>query len=316
MKLDAAITQYVNYRKSLGIGCRSHEYQLKAFVRAVGGKKNLSDVQSDQVSAFLTGRGGPVTVNWHCKYGTLHGFYHYAISRGYTKTSPLPKVIPKPPPPLVPYIYTVKELCALLDACFTFQRSPHVLDAYTLRTLLLLLYGTGLRVGEAVRLTQADVDLTQSLITIRETKFQKNRLVPVGPRLTKALLRYVRYCQREGRPQNPEASFFTGRNGKRLCRSTISNSFIGIRKRAGVFRTDGGRYQPRIHDLRHTFATHRLTAWYKDGADVQKWLPVLSVYLGHARLAATSIYLTMTPTLLGEAGRRFEHYAFKEASHD
>jgi integrase len=282
----------------------------------VGPKKKLSDVRMKQVSGFLTGRGGPITANWHCKYGALRGFYRYAISRGYARTAPLPKAIPKHPPPLVPYIYSVKELRSLLDACLTYERTPHVLDPHTLRTLLLLLYGAGLRVGEAVRLTRADVDLAQSLITIRGTKFQKTRLGPVGPHLTKALSRYVRYCQRDNRPQGPEAPFFTGRNGKCLCRSTVSNSFIGIRKRAGIFRTDGGRYQPRIHDLRHAFAVHRLTAWYKEGADVQKWLPVLSVYLGHARLAATSVYLTMTPALLEEAGRRFENYAFKEVCHD
>jgi len=315
MKLHAAVTQYVIYRKSLGEGFLCNESHLKAFVRAVGQKKNLSDVQTNRVDTFLAGRGS-ITATWHGKYRALRGFYRYAMSRGYTKTSPLPKAIPKQPQPLVPYIYTVKELRAFLDACFTFQKSPTVLDPYTLRTLLLLLYGAGLRIREAVLLMRADVDLTQSLITIRETKFQKTRLVPVGPRLTQALLRYVQHCQREGRPQSPTGHFFTGRNGKGLCRSTISNSFIGIRKRAGIFRTDGGRYQPRLHDFRHTFAVHRLTAWYKQGADVQKWLPVLSVYLGHARLAATSVYLTMTPTLLEEAGRRFEHYAFKEASHD
>lgn len=315
MKLHAAVTQYVSYRKALGEGFRTNENYLKAFFRAAGQEKNLSDIHASQVSAFLTGKG-PVTATWHIKYRALRGFYRYAMSRGYTKTSPLPKAIPKQPQPLVPYIYTVKELRALLDACFTFQKSPTVLDPYTLRTLLLLLYGAGLRVGETVFLTRADVDLTQSLITIRETKFQKTRLVPVGPQLAQALLRYVQHCQREGRPQCPKTPFFTGRNGKGLCRSTISNSFIGIRKRAGIFRTDAGRYQPRLHDLRHAFAVHRLTAWYKQGANVQKWLPVLSVYLGHGRLAATSVYLTMTPALLEEAGRRFEHYAFKEASHD
>ena len=98
--------------------------------------------------------------------------------------------------------------------------------------------------------------------------------------------------------------------------STVEHVFKRIRKQAGVGRTDGARYQPRLHDLRHTFAVHRLTEWYREGADVQKLLPQLSVYLGHAYLAATSVYLSMTPELLHEAGERFEHYAWKGDLHD
>jgi integrase len=96
----------------------------------------------------------------------------------------------------------------------------------------------------------------------------------------------------------------------------MENVFRRICEKAGICRTDGARYQPRLHDLRHTFAVHRLTAWYKQGADVQKWLPVLSVYLGHHYLAATSVYLTMTPALLHQANLRFENYALKEKFHD
>jgi len=247
----------------------------------------------------------------------LHGFYKYALSRGYIKTSPLPAVIPKKPPRFVPYIYNVEELRALFDACLTYQKNRgHQLDPYMLRALFLLLYGTGLRVGEAVKLTLADVGLNQGLITIRMTKFFKTRFVPIGKQLTKVLQQYVQWRQQRKFPQNAESPFFIGHNGKAIKRTTLSLAFRTIRKRAGIRRTDGVRYQPRIHDLRHTFAVHRLTAWYKEGADVTRLLEVLSVYLGHFCLESTSIYLTMTPTLLEEAGRRFEQYAFKEAFHD
>jgi len=315
MKLHIAVNQYVAYRKSLGDSFQTNEKALKAFVRAVGQKKNLSDVRGKQVDIFLAGKG-PITAYWHNKYRALRGFYRYVLSRGYTKISPLPITIPKRPQPLVPYIYSIKELRALFEACFTYQKIRGQIEPSMARTILLLLYGAGLRIREAALLTLADVDLTQSLITIRETKFRKTRLVPVGPQLTQVLLHYIQHCQREGHSQSTKAPFFINRNGKGISLSTIENNFQQIRKRAGICRTDGGRYQPRLHDLRHTFAVHRLTTWYKEGADVQKWLPVLSVYLGHTKLAATSIYLTMTPTLLEEAGKRFEHYAFKEVCHD
>jgi integrase/recombinase XerD len=88
-----------------------------------------------------------------------------------------------------------------------------------------------------------------------------------------------------------------------------------VREYAGVSRDDGARYQPRLHDLRHSFAVHRLTSWYQQGADVQKLLPQLATYLGHTNIAATQVYLTITPQLLHEASVRFEQYAFQEVRH-
>jgi integrase len=79
--------------------------------------------------------------------------------------------------------------------------------------------------------------------------------------------------------------------------------------RAGIRRADGRRFQPRLHDLRHTFAVHRLTSWYQQKADVQRLLPQLSTYLGHTSLSCTQVYLSMTPELLREASACFEHYA-------
>jgi site-specific recombinase XerD len=228
----------------------------------------------------------------------------------------LPIVIPKKPQSLIPYIYSTKELSSLLDASLSYQKKRSGFEPYMVRTLLLLLYGAGLRISEAINLTLADVNLPQSLLTIRETKFYKTRLVPTGAQLTKSLSQYVQQRQTSRYPSNLEAPFFVGRNGKAVKRCVFQGTFRRICKKAGVERTDAGRYHPRLHDLRHTFAVHRLTAWYKEGANVQKLLPVLSVYLGHARLSSTSIYLTMTPALLEEAGRLFQRYAFQEETHE
>lgn len=76
-------------------------------------------------------------------------------------------------------------------------------------------------------------------------------------------------------------------------------------------RADGARYQPRLHDLRHTFAVHRLTEGYREKQNVQKLLPQLSTYMGHAKISSTQWYLTMTPELLREANLRFARYAFE-----
>jgi integrase/recombinase XerD len=88
----------------------------------------------------------------------------------------------------------------------------------------------------------------------------------------------------------------------------VEKCFVRLRRIAGIARHDESSYQPRLHDLRHSFAVHRVTAWYRQNKDVQHWLPALSTYLGHVDLSATQRYLTMTPELLEQANRRFEHY--------
>jgi len=95
----------------------------------------------------------------------------------------------------------------------------------------------------------------------------------------------------------------------------MDDTFRRLTEHVGIRRSDGARYQPRLQDLRHAFAVHRLTAWYRQGADVQRLLHHLSVYLGHTSLACTQVYLTMTPELLQQANTRFERYACGEDSH-
>jgi integrase len=98
-------------------------------------------------------------------------------------------------------------------------------------------------------------------------------------------------------------------DGTRLASSTVQAAFDTLRRVAGVGRAEGGRKVPRLHDLRHSFAVHNLTNWYRQGADVQRLLPVLSTYLGHADLEGTKVYLSMTPELLEQASLRFADYA-------
>ena len=315
MKLLKAVTAYITYRQTMGELFQTNGRMLKAFARFIGPRTPITKVQPKAVDRFLIG-SGTLTSNWHAKLQALRGFYLYVLSRGYAKNSPLPTVIPKRPPPFVPYIYTRREIRTLLDTSLTYQTNRSWTDPSMVRTLLLLLYGTGLRVREAVSLKLADVNLTEALLIIRQTKFRKTRLVPLGRQLTKVLRQYDSQRRKNGHPQSPETSFFINRNGTPVNQYTIEDIFQRIRKKAGLQRNDGARYQPRLHDLRHTFAVNRLTAWYKEGANVQKWLPVLSTYLGHTYLAATSVYLTMTPTLLQQANRRFQHYVFPEESHD
>lgn len=307
MRLRRLIEQYVAFRRSLGERCMTNARVLHAFGRAIGPAADVVEVHAEQVGAFLAGRG-PVTSAWHVKYNALASFFRYAVSRGYTTSAPLPIVLPKRPPAFVPYIYSRDELRRLLDAAERYQRNRSLTDPVTVRTILLTLYTTGLRVREVVGLNRGDVELDNALFTVRATKFFKSRVVPFGPDLVRVLRDYAS-SRHPTLDRRSHAPFFTTKRGARVNQATLVGCFQRIRKHADVRRFDGARYQPRLHDLRHAFAVHRLTTWYRQGADVQKLLPILSVYMGHAHIAATQVYLTMTSELLGEAGRRFEQYA-------
>jgi site-specific recombinase XerD len=178
----------------------------------------------------------------------------------------------------------------------------------TFRALLLLLYGAGLRFSEATGLTLADVDLAECVLTIRTTKFYKNRLVPIGPQLATMLTNYMHLRWRGEFAQGETSFLLTNRDGTRLASSTVQTAFDALRRITAIHGMAGGRLTPRMHDLRHSFAVHSLTAWYRQGADVQRLLPVLSTYLGHSDLEGTKVYLSMTPELLHQASLRFARY--------
>ena len=180
MNLQQLIEQYIAFRKSLGELQGTNADSLRKFGRSIGVEADIADVREDQVAAFVTGTA-PVTRSWHHRFSVVRTFYRYAVSRHYVAAAPLPKVIPKRPPPFVPYIYTHDDLRRLLQAVAGDQRHRTCLEPITTRTILLLMYGAGLRVREVVSLDNASVDLAAAVLTIRQTKFGKTRLVPVGP---------------------------------------------------------------------------------------------------------------------------------------
>ncbi len=310
MNLSQLIEQYIAFRKSLGEIQQTNAQTLRRFGRFIGRAADVVEVTSEQVNAFLAGQGQR-TLTWHHKLGVLRPFYRYAVSRDYVPSAPLPTVIPKRPPSFVPYIFSQDDLRRLLQAVDSDPRQS-CLESMTLHTILLVLYGAGLRVGEAIMLNDSDVDLQASLLMVRQTKFGKTRLVPVGAKLREALAQYAARFETAA----PDAPFFKKRGGGRVNQSTLGCHYRRLRERAGIGSADDARYQPRLHDLRHSFAVHRLTSWYRQGADVQKLLPQLSVYLGHVSIRDTQVYLSMTPELLHEAGRRFERYVAQEVRHD
>ena len=308
MTLREAVDQYVAHRRATGVLFDSGAKVLGTFCRSIGPETPCAEIPDASVRAFFDGRGTP-THYWRRKRSALAGFYAYATSRGLASRVPLPSQTPRLAPPLVPYIYSQDEVRRLLAAAGSYQRQHSSVPCEALRTLLLLLYATGLRVGEALALRLRDVDLPQALLTVRRAKFHKMRLVPMGAGLVRELEAYQSVRCAALPPQDGQAAFLADSRGEPLRYKNVAKAFRQVREAAGVRRTDGARYQPRLHDLRSSFATERLTEWYRRGGDVQRLLPLLATYLGHASVAETEPYLSATPALLGEAGRKFERHA-------
>lgn len=310
MMLRDAIGQYILWRQAHGAKFTTGANLLRHFLGYADGDVTCDAVSTTQVLAFLAGKG-PLTRHRENKYYALAGFWRHAISRGHASHSPLPDNEPRSPVRAPPYIYSRDELRRLFDPATVeiSRRGAVQLDAVTFRTLLVLLYGAGLRFSEATRLALADVDLPEAVLTIRGTKFYKSRLVPVGPQLAKVLNAHVALRRRGDLAEGQDSFLLANQDGTPLASSTVQAAFDALRRIAGVHGTAGGRQIPRLHDLRHSFAVHNLTAWYRQGADVQRLLPVLSTYLGHADLEGTKVYLSMTPELLQQASLRFARYA-------
>lgn len=308
MKLSQLVAYYITFKQSLGMRFRTESVILNAFCRAMG-DTHIVEVAPSLVQSYLNGTG-PITTFWHRKFEALSGFYRFAISRGHISSSPLPTIIPKRPASFQPYIYTHDQFRRLIKMTDILSNSRRCqVQPTTFCTLLLLLYGTGLRISEALSLTLADVDLPASLLTVRNTKFFKTRWVPIGPQLTAVLVTYAKTRRLLPRPARNNSAFFATLRGNGLTRSTTERIFRMLCERVGIRRIDGGRLQPRIHDIRHTFALNRLISWYREGKDVQRLLPFLATYMGHVDVAATRRYLAMTPELLNEASLLFQRYA-------
>jgi integrase/recombinase XerD len=307
MNTASAIARYVAHHRCLGKRFINESAILTAFRKSVDNLP-LSDIRSDMLSRFLN-RVGMSDDAVRKKHRTLSRFFRFAVTRKLLRTSPMPRCIRKGgSSSYAPYIYTEAELKRLLEAVPAATGPRSDIDADTLRTFLLLLYGAALRRGEARRLKLEDIDVPQSLLHIRGTKFFKTRIVPVSTSLAPVLRRFLAK-RRKRHPVHAESRLFCKRNGAALSDSVINAAFRRLRKIAGIRRDGGARNQPRLHDLRHSSAVHRVTAWYRCGADLNDLLPKLATFLGHKGLSGTQRYLTMTQELLTEAGLRFEAFA-------
>ena len=206
----------------------------------------------------------------------------------------------------LPRVLTLDEGRRFLDASATLRNancSP--VRGVVLGTALVLLYLTGLRAGELLRLTDSDVDLAKEVLQVRNSKFGKSRLVPIASDVATRL----RICRSEVEqrfgPIRPEDPFFPSPRGGPYSITGLHYAFHQMLAAAQIPRRHAGR-PLRLHDLRHSFAVHRLALWFRQHRDVGADLPVLATYLGHVGLASSQRYLQLTEDLVGEVTGRFD----------
>jgi integrase len=201
----------------------------------------------------------------------------------------------------IPYLYSEEEISRLLaEAAALIPARRAMLHV----TVIGLLAVTGMRISEALKLDCDDVDLEAGVLTIRNTKFDKSRQVPLHSSTVEALARYERH-RAELWPRPWTESFFVSARGNRPDKSNIEQVFRRLRRRAGL-EGPRGSPKPRLHDLRHSFAVRTVIDWHRAGIDVQPRLLWLSTYLGHVEPSDTYRYLTAAPELLALAAKRLE----------
>lgn len=215
-----------------------------------------------------------------------------------------------------PYIYGVREVRTIMKAARRIGPKGS-LRPFVVSMLVGLLFATGLRISEALKLKLADVDLRRQLLVIRESKFRKSRYVPLSKSTVRALTIFIRRRRSMGFSREPSSPLFVNPHGRAYGPARISEIFLKIIRSLGL-RGPAGQRGPRIHDFRHAFAVTRLASWYRQGVVLQAKLPLLTTYLGHTTPSCTGIYLQATAELLQEANKKFyRHFAvpsFKEVT--
>lgn len=242
------------------------------------------------------------------RMGIVHAFSLYRRRTEPTCFVPDPSQFPSPQQPIRPHLFTEQEVARLLHAAANLKPVFHSpLQREVFRLAIVLLYTSGLRLGELLRLTVGDYDPREHTLLIRTSKFHKSRLLPLSLDGARELGGFLGARRLKGVSTSAEAPLLWSRSRGRGGRPYTAGGFrLGVRRLfevAGIY-TAAGRF-PRVHDFRHTFAVHSLVRWYRAGANVQAKLPYLTAYLGHASVASTQYYLHFVDELPQCASERF-----------
>jgi integrase len=298
--LRSTLERYVNMRQGLGYKFQRQSQRLAEFVSFMEKRKAVTITTKLAVewATLPPGRNA----SWVLRLTAVRGFARHVASLNPKTEVPPPGILPPLKRPK-PHVYSDAEINALLAAALALPPADG-LRRWTYHCFFGLLAVTGLRLSEAVGLQRDEVDLDAGVLTVRQSKFGKSRLVPLHLTACAALRSYSeRRDAHLGSRCGPH--FFVAESGGRLPQPSIRRVFIQLSREIGL-RRPGDRTGPRVHDFRHRFAIRTLIGCYREGTDVEKKLPALSTYLGHTWVRDTYWYLSACPELMQEAARRLD----------
>jgi integrase len=301
--LRECLHEYLAMRRALGFRLKKDERLLLEFAAFM--ERRRAKRITVKLSIKWAQRTGSTDRNYHAgRLRAIRSFARYRILIDPHTEIPSADILPRQRRVFHPHLYSEDEIRRLLAATLQRRRSATSISRWARFTLFGLLSVTGLRVSEALNLDLEDVDLDQGILTIRNSKFGKSRLVPVHPSTRAALVDYLRR-RNEYFADRPIVPFFVSRHGTRMGYRALHDTFLILLRKLGL-RKPSDRQGPRLHDLRHSMAVEVLRRCGRSGADPERRLPALATYLGHTNLSHTYWYLHQNPSLMKQAMTRLE----------
>lgn len=291
-RLSVLARRYLSERRRLGFELRSMGHALRSFARYADRHKSHRPVTLELMTEWARCDRGHSTDprTWARRLAILRPFTRWLRQFEPRTECPDDAVFGPIGKRVAPHIYSEQETAQLVSAA---ARLLPALRGATYATLFGLIASTGLRVSEAVRLRNADVDLKTGMLTVRRTKFNKSRHVPLHASALEPLRQYRRLRERWAE-HTEESSFLVGSRGRRrgehLSTRQVDRVFAALRTQLG-WRNRGAHHAPRVHDLRHAFVVRRILAWHRQGIDIDQAMLSLSTYVGHAKVTHTYWYL-------------------------
>lgn len=299
-RLHDALADYLSVRRAMGYKLIRTGGLLAQFIAYLD-DLDVDTITIEHALAWAT-LPAQSSLDWQAqRLSVVRGFASWMSALDPATEVPPTDLLPRRTHRPTPYLYSKDDIARLLAACATLRPQRR---AATYHTLVGLLAVTGMRIGEAIRLDRSDVDVDAGLLLVRQTKFGKDRYLPLHPTSVEALTSYLAWCDRQF-PTPRTGAVFTSIRGTRLRYNNARDTFNALAQHAGL-RPRSASCRPTLHGLRHSFAVTTLLESYRSGADVQARLPLLSTYLGHVRPADTYWYLSAAPKLLALANQRLE----------
>ncbi|MBL0598020.1 tyrosine-type recombinase/integrase [Aeromonas jandaei] len=310
--LAPGIEQYLRTKRAMGckFDCEDRQLRLLDQFLAERGVKCLDVIDAKCLQSFLDSRNRTNPRSYNDLLGNVRRLFDWLVSQQLLPVSPLESNNRPQTSREIPFLFSPETITRLLRLARALSDNPRAqLRGATYEMIFALLASLGLRVGEVARLQWGDIDLEREILEIRNTKFDKDRLVPFGPKLTARLRHYQLEHRQLGHACQGSEYLFSWNTRTPISTNSIRNTFRDHLLPQLNLTVPSGVFGPHVHGLRHSFAVRTLLSWYRQGIAPADRLHHLSTFLGHVNPNSTAVYLTITYDLLDAANQRFESFA-------